>query len=173
MKRLIYRFLLFFSLGVFAGLLLTTIGCKNKETGEAQLKNKKGILFDKQGNPIPLPKDKLIVVNFFAYSCSSCMREMPTLKKIIQEPKYKDKFVLIGLALDATKNDLSDPVFPKYANHNRNFLFFQVPGTPTTYIITPKGKKLVIIYGAVTEKSFRKFLDEALEKYKKLQSQGA
>ncbi len=150
-------------------LLFITIffACNKKEEKKENVQIPKGaILVDKNGNPIPLPKDKLIVVNFMAYSCSSCMKEIPVLKKVLKEPEFKNKFVLIALAIDADKNDLSDPDFPIYANNNVNQVRFPVPGTPTTYIITPEGKKLVYILGAVTEENLRNFLREALKKYK-------
>ncbi|WP_457641604.1 TlpA family protein disulfide reductase [Persephonella sp.] len=127
----------------------------------------KYLLIDKNGNPVPLPEDKIIVLNFMAYSCNSCMKEIPVMKKIIQEPEFKNKFQIIAMVIDSERGDLSDPIFPIYPNHKQNFVRFPVPGTPTTYIITPKGKKLVTIYGAVTEENFRKFLREALKKAEK------
>jgi thiol-disulfide isomerase/thioredoxin len=128
--------------------------------------NTSAILIDAKGNPIPLNEDKIIIVNFLSFSCVSCMKELPTFKKVLNEPKYKGKFQFIGLALDNSTGDFSDKEFPIYPNNNRNFVRFRVNGTPTTYIILPNGKKLVVIYGAVTEESLRKFLDEALEKAK-------
>ncbi len=168
MKKNLFLFpLLIFIFGLFF------ISCKEKSgqpESPTSAKSTNAILLDKKGNPVPLPQDKLIIVNFFAYSCSSCMKEMPILKKIVQEPEFKDKFQIIGMVLDSSKPDLSDPIFPIYPNNNKNFVRFKVPGTPTTYIITPKGKKLVIIFGAVTEDSFRKFLKEALKKYEGLKN---
>ncbi|SNZ08591.1 plasmid transfer operon protein [Persephonella hydrogeniphila] len=150
---------------IFIPIFIILLSCQEKEkTSDKELH--RYILVDKNGNPVPLPKDKLIVVNFLAYSCSSCMKEIPVLKKVIQEPQFKDKFQLIGIVIDSDKGDLSDPVFPIYPSHKQNFVRFPVPGTPTTYIITPEGKKLVVIYGAVTEKNFREFLKQALEKMK-------
>jgi thiol-disulfide isomerase/thioredoxin len=165
-RYLIFPFLIFV-------LTLNFISCKNKEKKSEisfSEKEKNAIILDKNGNPIPLPKDKIIILNFFAYSCSACMEEMPILKKIIQEPEFKGKFQIIGLVLDSNKPDLSDPNFLIYPNNNKNFVRFKVPGTPTTYIITPEGKKLVVIFGAVTEDSFRKFLREALKKYQNLKT---
>ncbi|RMA92534.1 TlpA family protein disulfide reductase [Hydrogenothermus marinus] len=141
--------------------------CNEKEK-QSSLKKipKNAIVVDINGNPIELPKDKLIILNFMAYSCSACMKEIPVIKKVLRKPEFKDKFYLVGLVIDTNKNDLSDKEFPKYANNKINFIKFPVPGTPTTYIITPKGKKLVYIFGAVTEENFEKFLKEALRKYK-------
>ena len=159
-----------FFISIFLMLSLVLLSCEKKEKTESQNQKSEinAILIDKTGNPVPLPKDKLIIINFFAYSCSACMKEMPILKKTLQEPEFKGKFQIIGMVLDSDKPDLSDPNFPIYPNNNKNFVRFKVPGTPTTYIITPEGKKLVIIFGAVTEESFKKFLREALEKYKNL-----
>ncbi len=145
---------------------LIFFGCKNEV--KIDKKTAKAILLTQDGKEIPLPKDKLIVVNFFAYSCTSCMKEMPMLKKVITEdPEFKDKFVLIGMALDGDKDDLSDPKFPKYVNNRKNFVRFPVPGTPTTYIIDYTGRKYAVIYGATTEEQLRKILKEAWEKYQK------
>ena len=148
---------------LFLSFFVLSLSCQ-KEEKTADRDIHRYILVDKNGNPIPLPENKLIVVNFLAYSCSSCMREIPVLKKVIQEPRFKDKFHLIGIVIDSDKGDFSDPVFPVYPAHKQDFVRFPVPGTPTTYIITTEGKKLVVIYGAVTEQNFRKFLKQALKK---------
>jgi len=137
--------------------------CRN-DNSESQVIDKNAILVDKSGKEIPLDKDKIIIVNFLAFSCVSCMRELPVFKKVLNEPKYKGKFQFVGIAIDSSEGDFSDKNFPIYPNHNANFVRFRVNGTPTTYIILPNGRKLVVIYGAVTEKSLRKFLDEALKK---------
>ena len=138
--------------------------CKSKDKSDITVS--KHILIDVNGNPIPLPKDKLIVINFLAYTCSSCMKEIPEMKKVMTQSPYKDRFVIIGMVIDSEKGDKRDPLFPIYPNNRANFVRFPVSGTPTTYIITPKGKKLVIIFGAVNEKRFKKFLDEAWSKWK-------
>ncbi len=146
--------------------LLFGIGCKEKD--KENITVSKHILINKEGKPIPLPKDKLIFVNFMAYSCSSCMKELPVIKKVLSSPKYKDKFAFIGCVIDADKDDLTDKNFPFYSCNKANFVRFPVPGTPTTYVITPQGKKLLFIFGAVTEENLKKFLDEALRKYEKI-----
>ncbi len=153
---------------IFIFLFLT--GCNTEKREDSSLKTKKtnAILIDAKGNPVPLPKDKLILVNFMAYSCSACMEEIPTIKKILSLPNYKDKFKVIAFAIDSTENNLKDKEFPIYGNNKLNQVRFPVPGTPTTYIITPQGKKLVIIVGAVREDRLKNFLNEALEKYNKL-----
>ena len=131
----------------------------------------KSILLSADGKPIPLPKNKLIFVNFLAYSCTSCMKEMPIIKKVLSEPKYKNKFQFIGIVIDSNEGDFSDPNFPIYPGDKRNFVRFPVRGTPTTYIITPKGKKLLVIFGAVTEENLRKFLDQAIQKAESLKKE--
>jgi len=158
---MIRHFLLFF---IF---LLACFSCQKEEKTEKKDIHKY-ILVDKSSNPIPLPEDKLIVVNFLAYSCGSCMKELPVIKKVLREKDYRERFNFIGIVIDSDKGDFSDPDFPIYPGHKQNFIRFPVPGTPTTYIITPQGRKLVIIHGAVTEENFRKFLNQALEKVKKM-----
>ena len=114
----------------------------------------KDMLKDKFGNPVKLPENKLIVLNFMAYSCGHCMAEIPIIKKVSREPEFKNNFVVIAFAIDGKQNDFKDPEFPIYANHPENQVRFPILGTPTTYIITPNGKKLITIYGALTEEKF-------------------
>ncbi len=153
---------------VFAFFILFSLLFLSCEKENKEVKLYPYILVDKNGNQIPLPKDKLIFVNFLAYSCSSCMRELPILKRVLSEKKYREKIAFVGCVIDAEKNDLKDKNFPFYACNKANFVRFPVPGTPTSYIITPDGKKLLKIFGAVTEKKLRAFLDEALRKYEKI-----
>ncbi len=150
---------------VFLIFLIFLFSCREKE--ESITKYAGYILVDKEGKEIPIPKDKLIFVNFMAYSCSSCMKEIPVIKKVLREKQYKDLFAFIGCVIDADKNDLSDPFFPMYTCNRSNFVRFPVSGTPTTYIITPDGKKLIVIFGAVTEENLRKYLNTAIKKYEK------
>ena len=158
-KKGLSAFLTFF-------LVFLTFSCQKEQADNKEAF--KSILLSADGKPIPLPEDKLIFINFLAYSCTSCMKELPVIKKVLSEPKYKDKFQFIGIVIDSDKGDFSDPNFPIYPGHKRNFVRFPVQGTPTTYIITPKGKKLLVIFGAVTEENLRKFLDQALQKAKSL-----
>lgn len=123
-------------------------------------------LYDKNGNEIPLSKDKLTILNFMAYSCGHCMAEIPIFKKVLSKPEYRDKFLVYAFALDGKENNLKDATFPIYANNPRNNVIFPVMGTPTTYIVDHTGKKLQIIYGSITEKSLDNFLKQSLEKHK-------
>ncbi len=150
-------------------LFLFNAGCKEKKESITVSKH---ILINKEGKPIPLPEGKLIVINFMAYSCGSCMKELPVIKKVLSSSKYRDKFSFIGCVIDADKDDLKDKDFPFYSCNRANFVRFPVPGTPTTYVITPKGKKLIFIFGAVTEENLKKFLDEALRKYEIIDKKG-
>ncbi len=145
--------------------ILLFSGCKEKKE---KVFVSKHILVNKEGKEIPLPKDRLIFINFMAYSCGSCMKELPVIKKVLSDPEYRDKFVFIGCVIDADKDTLEDKNFPFYSCNRSNFVRFPVPGTPTTYIITPEGKKLVVIFGAITEENLKKFLDDALKKYEKI-----
>ena len=160
-----FKYLFFF-------LFLFFVSCGNNDNTNNKSISKNAILVDAKGNPIPIDKNKIIIVNFLSFSCVSCMKELPVFKKVLNKPKYKDKFQFIGIALDSSEGDFKDKDLPIYPNNNVNFVRFKVNGTPTTYIITPDGKKLVVIYGAVTEKSLEKFLDEALKKAEKYKKKG-
>lgn len=123
-------------------------------------------LYDKNGNKISFPKDKLIILNFMAYSCGHCMAEIPVFKKVLSKPEYADKFVIYGFAIDGKENNFKDKQFPIYSNNLKNNVVFPVMGTPTTYIVDFSGKKLEIIYGSITEKKLEQFLKESLKKHK-------
>lgn len=125
---------------------------------------KKPILLDKSGNPVFLPENKIILLNFIAYSCGHCMAEIPTIKKVLKDPEFKDKVVVIAFAIDGKENNLKDKDFSIYANNPKNQVIFPIMGTPTTYIISPNGKKLAVIYGALTEENLRRYLREAISK---------
>lgn len=124
-------------------------------------------LYDKNGSEVSLPQDRLIILNFMAYSCGHCMAEIPVFKKVLAKPQYKEMFAIYGFAIDGKENNLKDPYFPIYTNNPRNNVVFPLMGTPTTYIIDPQGKKLQIIYGSITERSLEEFLSKSLEKYRK------
>lgn len=120
-------------------------------------------LLDKNGNKIELPKDKIIIINFMAYSCGHCMAEIPIFKKVLKKEEFKDKFYIVAFAIDGKENNFKDKDFPIYANNPKNQVIFPIFGTPTTYIIK-NGKKINVIYGAITEENLIKFLRESLKK---------
>ncbi|WP_297888598.1 TlpA disulfide reductase family protein [Sulfurihydrogenibium sp.] len=126
--------------------------------------SKKVILLDKSGNPVYLPENKIVLVNFMAYRCGHCMAEIPVIKKVLKETDFKDKVVVIAFAIDGKENNFKDKDFPIYANNPKNQVIFPIMGTPTTYILSPSGKKLAVIYGAFTEENLRKYLKEAISK---------
>lgn len=146
---------------LLAGLLILLLLLVSR-FAEARVK-----LYDKNGAEVNLPQDRLIILNFMAYSCGHCMAEIPVFKKVLAKPKYKERFAIYGFAVDGKENNLKDPYFPIYTNNPRNNVVFPLMGTPTTYIIDPRGKKLEIIYGSITEKSLEDFLSKSLEKYRK------
>lgn len=124
-------------------------------------------LLDRSGKEIPLDKSRLTIINFMAYSCGHCMAEIPIFKKVLSKPQFKERFVIYGFALDGKENNFKDKEFTIYANNPKNNVIFPVLGTPTTYIVSPEGKKLHVIYGSVTEESLERFLNESLRKYRK------
>ncbi|MCX7738818.1 MAG: TlpA family protein disulfide reductase [Hydrogenothermaceae bacterium] len=121
-------------------------------------------LFDKSGREIPLPKDKILILNFISYSCGHCMAEIPVFKKVLSKQEFRGRFILYTFSLDGKENNFKDPEFPIYANNSKNNVLFPTMGTPTTYIISPSGKKLEVIYGSITEKSLESFLQNSLRK---------
>ena len=91
---------------------------------------------------------KVTVVNFWATSCSTCVKEMPDMVKMYQalEPKG---LAYVGIAMDYdnpayVKNYVADQALPfPIAWDSTGQLskqFGNIIGTPTTFIIDKQGK---------------------------------
>lgn len=112
-----------------------------------------------QGETIQLNKPlKPILVNFWATSCPSCIKEMPDLQKMKQS--LGDRFELVAVSMDY------DPVhqvekFIKANPYPFTFVmdtdgqiaksFGNILLTPTSFLIAPNGK---IVYRKVGEVDF-------------------
>jgi len=92
-------------------------------------------LEDLNGNKISLNeyRGKVVLINFWAYWCAPCIREMPVLVKIYQNYKEQDVQVL-GIAIVSRGNEI-----PKKVNT-----------TGVTYPILLGDKQIIADYGYFT-----------------------
>lgn len=91
---------------------------------------------------------KVTVVNFWATSCSTCMKEMPHMVKMYQELNPKGlEFVGVAMQYDNpayVKNYVNDKALPFNVawdgDGKLSTQFGNIIGTPTTFVIDAKGK---------------------------------
>lgn len=100
---------------------------------------------------------KWILINYWAEWCKPCRSEMPELNKVYND--YKDKLTLFGVSFDpmpkekmqqfATYYHLNYPLLTSnpadYFGYDRN-----IKGLPATYVISPQGQLVKILYGPQT-----------------------
>jgi thiol-disulfide isomerase/thioredoxin len=100
------------------------------------------------GNPYQVggPRDKVLVINFWASWCGPCEAEAPDLKRLAD--KYKDGLDLY--AVNVTSQDRMDNLqsFVKHFNFDFPVLLdkegsaadlYRVRGLPTTYLVNREG----------------------------------
>jgi peroxiredoxin len=115
-------------------------------------------------------KGKVVLVNFWATTCSTCVREMPDLVDTYNA--YKDKgFEMVAVAMDydppaqvlnyATQKALPFPVM--HDGFNEVARAFRHKGlTPTTYIFDKSGYRIFYKVGELNFNDLNKLLDKAL-----------
>jgi peroxiredoxin len=92
-------------------------------------------------------RGKVIVLNFMQTSCQYCRAQMPQLKKIWDV--YNGKIVMVSISTNQWED--SDDILRSFANsYGANWIWardvvgvtviYQVPGTPTTFIIDQGGQ---------------------------------
>lgn len=115
-------------------------------------------------------KDKVVLVNFWATTCSTCVREMPALVDTYNAYKGKD-FEMIAVAMDydppaqvlnyATQKALPFPVM--HDGFNEVAKAFRHKGlTPTTYIYDKSGFRIFYKVGELDFAELHQLLDKAL-----------
>ena len=115
-------------------------------------------------------KGKVVLVNFWATTCSTCVKEMPGLVDIYNS--YKDKnFEMIAVAMDydppaqvlnfATHKKLPFPVMHDgFGNVASAFRHKGI--TPTTIIYDKSGFRIMYKVGELNFNDLNKLLDKAL-----------
>jgi peroxiredoxin/Tfp pilus assembly protein PilF len=112
-------------------------------------------------------RGKVVLINFWATNCSSCVRAMPSLRKL-QSDHAKDAFVILGISVDAdepawraftAKNGM---VWPQYLDGNRQIgAAFGVHDLPTYVLIDGEGIERLRVTGVGFQES--KALSSAID----------
>lgn len=121
-------------------------------------------LTDLEGNPVTLPANKKMVVNFWATWCGPCVAEMPALQSMQQ--KLGDEFAVVCISdepLDRLNSFKTSTAYTLTILRSVNKLAqFDVHTLPTTYIINAKGE---IVHKQTGKENWDS--DEMIEKLKK------
>ncbi len=115
-------------------------------------------------------RGKVVLVTFWATSCSICLSEMPDLVRIYRQYRRRGLEV-IAVAMPYDENDairqyvarqgLPFPVvWDRTGEIGRSFQ--EVIGTPTTFVIDPRGRLISKTTGPLDFQKLRRFLDGAL-----------
>lgn len=92
-------------------------------------------------------KGKVILINFFATWCGPCMAEMPKVEKDIWQALKSDKFVVLSIGREHSKDELlkfnkeKGFTFPIAADPKRGvYGLFAKQFIPRNYVIDKEGK---------------------------------
>ncbi|ASK61310.1 thiol-disulfide oxidoreductase [Virgibacillus phasianinus] len=109
---------------------------------------------------------KGVMLNFWATYCKPCEAEMPYMQKLY--PEYKEKGIeIVAVSLDATelvidrfidKYDLTFPI--PHDKSGQVMDLYGVGPIPSTFFISPKGKVVKIVAGALTLDSLEGYLKQ-------------
>jgi len=105
------------------------------------------------GNLISLSdyKGKYVLVNFWAFWCSPCLKEFPDMQKLYEQFD-KEKFVIIGIHAGPYNEQAAELVnhfkitFPIVSDADTSLKGWDIPALPMSYLINPQGE---IIYKAL------------------------
>lgn len=106
------------------------------------------------------PRDKTLILNFWATWCEPCQAEMPLLQAIQDE--CSAYMQVMGMNADENPIIVTDWLktnqitFVILIDENHQLQTrYRVLGLPSTFVISPSGKIHAIFYGAVTETALR------------------
>ncbi len=110
-------------------------------------------------------RGKWVVVNYWATWCPPCLEELPELEVFHNSHKDRDALVL-GLNMEDIELDklrafvrerfLSYPVLR--AGSSPEEVLGEIPGLPTTFLVTPDGKVVARQIGYIDGKSIESFI---------------
>ncbi len=119
-------------------------------------------------------KGKIVLVNFWATSCSGCIKEMPEL--ITTYNQYQNKgleLVAVAMSYDPPSHvlnysQINKLPFPVMHDSYEEVAskFKDVRLTPTTYVIDKQGKIIKQILGVINFKELNQLLDRELNQTK-------
>lgn len=111
-------------------------------------------------------RGKWVLVNYWATWCPPCLEELPELE--IFHSKSEGKAVVLGVNMeDISKADLqafvedqflSFPILPAGAVIPDEQRLGNIPGLPTSYLVSPAGKVVAYQPGPITMQAIRRFI---------------
>jgi thiol-disulfide isomerase/thioredoxin len=127
------------------------------------------VLDDLDGNQRRLSefRGKWVLVNYWATWCPPCLEEMPELEMFHNRHKARDAVVLgvnmeqieIGrLKAFVEEQFVSYPIL--LSEPRRSTELGEVPGLPTSYLVSPQGEVVARQVGAVTAEMLEAFLEQ-------------
>lgn len=101
------------------------------------------------------PRGKPVILNFWATWCGPCAAEMPELQRVYDV--YGDQVALVGVNTGESAQVVDawaqarGLTFPLVLDEAREIAaLYQLRGQPTTFLISPEGRIVDIIYGPTT-----------------------
>ncbi len=139
----------------------------NKQAPDIQLTNIQG-----QNLNLSALKTQIVLVNFWATSCTGCIQEMPELIKL-QEKYNTNKYKTIAIAMDYDNpeyiaNYVKEKKLPFFVQHDINGKiaksFGDVGLTPSTFLINKKGEIIKKYVGVADIKEIESLIKEEIKK---------
>ncbi len=142
-------------------LSFTMFGCKNKtpetSTPAVSINSMEQIGTDRFKEILAEHRGKVVLVNFFGSWCPPCKAETPDFVQVYEKYKDKNKFVILGIAVDQDKKNAIDFVnsfnvtYPVYQADSSLLTYFQINPIPTSFVFDKDGSLLDSMVGYMSK----------------------